>query len=159
MSDDKNVVQTVTLGTIAKVLMLTERRVNQLVKEGKLTKESRGRYQLIPNVQAYIRYWQNRSSGTDSAHNSDLHTEKTRLTKAQADKAELEAAELRGIMVNMDEAESKFADMAHTVKQKLLVVPSKAAPSVAAATNVSDIEDILKKEIHEVLEELVGEFA
>ena len=57
-----NVVQ---LKTIARTLDLTERRVNQLVKEGTLPKTERGRYELIPVVQAYIKFLREKSVNTE----------------------------------------------------------------------------------------------
>ncbi len=39
--------------TIAKLLILTERRVQQLAREGILPKAEHGRYELVPVVQAY----------------------------------------------------------------------------------------------------------
>lgn len=82
---------TYPVSTIAKLLLLSDRRVQQLTKEGVIPKAERGRYELAPAVQGYIRYLQERSLRTDSSP-IDYHMEKARLTKAQADSAEIEAA-------------------------------------------------------------------
>ena len=51
---------TYPVATIAKLLLLTERRVQQLTREGVLPRADRGRYELAPVVQAYVRYLRDR---------------------------------------------------------------------------------------------------
>ena len=79
---------------IARLLVITPRRLQQLTKEGYLPKSERGRYELVPVVQAYIRYLRDRAVKGDLG-DDDFGTHKTRLIKAQADIAELEAAPVR----------------------------------------------------------------
>lgn len=70
--------------TIAKLLMLDERRIQQLVKEGWIPKgEDRGRYGLVESVQGYIRYL--KEGSRESARSS----EHARLARAQAMKVEM----------------------------------------------------------------------
>jgi len=45
---------TYPVSTIAKLLLLSERRVQQLTKEGVIPKAERGRYELAPAVQARV---------------------------------------------------------------------------------------------------------
>ena len=80
---------TYPVATIARLLLLTERRVQQLVKEGVIPKTERNRYELAPAVQGYIRYLQERIAGNPSAP-VDFQLEKSRLVKIQADKAQIE---------------------------------------------------------------------
>ena len=46
--------QTVPIGSLGSVLNLGERRIQQLVKEGVLTKEEGGRYRFMTNVKNYV---------------------------------------------------------------------------------------------------------
>ena len=55
--------QTYPVSTIAKLLILTERQVQSLAKDGVLPKAERGRYVLVPVVQSYIRYLRERAIG------------------------------------------------------------------------------------------------
>ena len=55
--------QTYPVSTIAKLLILTERQVQSLAKQGVLPKTERARYELVPVVQAYIRYLRERAMG------------------------------------------------------------------------------------------------
>ena len=45
---------------MAKLLLLTPRRLQQLVTEGVVPKVERGRYELAPVIQAYIHYLRER---------------------------------------------------------------------------------------------------
>ena len=83
------------VAVIARFLNLTERRVQQLARDGIIPKAEKGKYDLVRCVQNYVRYLQERAYGNgDTAH--DTHHERARLIKAQADKTELEVAEMRG---------------------------------------------------------------
>jgi len=50
--------QTVPINSLCQVLNLGERRVQQMVKEGILTKEERGRYPFLTNIKNYVLYLQ-----------------------------------------------------------------------------------------------------
>lgn len=45
-----------SLKTLSILLDLTERRVQQLAREGVMVRDKRGRYDLIPSIQGYVRY-------------------------------------------------------------------------------------------------------
>lgn len=51
------------VATIAKLFNLTERRVQQLAKEGVIPKPEKGKYDLIGCVRGYIAYLQERAFG------------------------------------------------------------------------------------------------
>ena len=66
---------TAPIESLAKLLDLTPRRVQQLAKEGVIPKPAtRGQYDIIPSVVAYIRHLRAVASGDGG----DLLTEKTR---------------------------------------------------------------------------------
>ena len=48
--------------TIAKLLKLSERRVQQLTKDGIIPKVDRGKYELVPAVHGYIDYLRHQMS-------------------------------------------------------------------------------------------------
>ena len=139
--------------TIAKLLLLTDRRVQQLSKEGVIPKSNRGRYELAPAVQGYVRYLQERSIGRESAP-EDYHTEKSRLVKLQADKAQFEIDELTGKLVRSEEVESAWASMVVDCKTRLLSVPSKAATLVATEPDPAACQVIIEEMVREALQEL-----
>ena len=141
------------VSTIAKLFNLTERRVQQLAKDGIIPKSNKGKYELVSCVQGYIHYLQERAMGKDSAP-QDTYTERARLLKAQADKTELEVGTLKGNLLQIDQVESSWANMVTSCKSRLLTIPSKSAHQIALLTKPQEIERFLKHSIYEALEEL-----
>ena len=139
--------------TISKLLLLTDRRVQQLVKDGVIPKTEHGRYELAPAVQGYIRYLQDRTVGNAAAP-ADYHLEKSRLTRLQADKAEMEVMELSGDLVRVDDVIKEFQLQLMDMKGKLLSIPSKLATLVAEIDTPAEAEDVINTYIRETLQEL-----
>lgn len=55
------------VSTIAKLFGLTERRVQQLAKDGIIAKLKKNQYELVGSVRAYINYLQRRAFGKGAA--------------------------------------------------------------------------------------------
>lgn len=135
--------------TIAKLLMLTERRVQQLAKDGVVPKSERGRYELGPAVQGYIRYLQARAHGnTEPAGSADYHVEKARLTKAQADIAEMEAARRRGDAIDAAEVKRAWQLILGEVRANLLGnTPQRIASRIVGVDSEVQMKRIIRDEI------------
>lgn len=142
---------------IANILLLTERRVQQLSKDGVIPKMDHGRYDLVQAVQGYIKYLQERSLGRPSAP-EDYHTEKARLVKSQADKAELEVKTMRGELVEANAVASEWFSAVNDCKSRLLSIASKAAPILASESNAGACQTIIDDLVREALTEL-GSYA
>tara|TARA_Y100001951_G_C11256877_1_gene249944 strand:+ start:278 stop:817 length:540 start_codon:yes stop_codon:yes gene_type:complete len=140
--------------TIAKLLDLTERHVNRLVTDGVLIRDDgkRGRYP-ITNVTLYIRYLRERAFG-QQATETDLHTERTRLARAQADRTEMEVGRLNESLIPAEQVLMDWSDLASNCRAKLLNTPAKIAHLVIAAESYPEAEEIIRNEIHEALNEL-----
>lgn len=141
------------VGTIAKLFMISERRVQQLVKKGVIPKNEHGRYELVPTVQGYVRYLQERAIGRTGMP-EDYQQEKARLTKIQADKAELELNEITGSLVSSEEIALEWFQMITDCKTRLLTIPAKAAPVVATEMEAGVVQNIIDDLMREALEEL-----
>jgi len=139
--------------TIARLLLLTERRVQQLVKEGVIPKTERNRYELAPAVQGYIRYLQERMAGNTAAP-ADMHLEKSRLVKLQADKAQIELDHLNEVLVRTEDVAKEWQSILVDMKSKMLSIPSKAAPLLSGQTEIHVIMDMLQSFVEEALLEL-----
>lgn len=144
---------TYPVGTIAKLLLLTERRVQQLTKDGVIPRSERGRYELVPAVQGYVKYLQERSHGSSGAP-ADYHLEKARLVKLQADRAETELAELRGELVSASDVADAWAQMLSTIKMRILAIPSKSAKQLAIETDPAVVQELQHDMLCDVLMEL-----
>ena len=146
---------TYPVATIAKLLMLTDRRVQQLVQEGHLPKAERGRYELVPVVQAYVRYLRERVLGggiEDGA--GGRPDDKKRLMKARADIAEFEAARLAEELVPVDEVTKEWAELVSRFRARCLSIAPKAAAMVANEVATEACHDIIETFVHEALAEL-----
>ena len=137
------------VGTIAEVLMLSERRVQQLTKDGTLPRLEKGRYELAPVVQAYVAHLRARSLG----NHADIDG-KVRLIKARADIAELELAQRRGELVSPDILETNLVALLIEVRTRLMAVPSSAAARIPSTLQPAEIEAIIRDHIDEALEAL-----
>ena len=146
----------VSVTVISRLLMITDRRVQQLAKDGIIPKGENRRYNLEEVVQAYIQYLQGKNvgKGLEDDNAIDFHVEKARLTKIQADKAELEYKEACGELVRADDVSRHWYDMINACKNRLLSVPSRAAPVVSSESSAGMCQQILDDLIRESLEEL-----
>ena len=84
----------------------------------------------------------------------DYEQERARLTKAQADRTELEARELMGEMVRVDVISAEWAKMIGAMRQRLLSIPTKAAPRARGAESDIQAATLLESEILDALGEL-----
>ena len=138
--------------TIAKLFNLTERRVQQLAKEGIIPKAERGKYELIGAVQGYVKYLQDRAVGQHEAAPTDLNAEKVRLTKAQADEKELQVKVLRGELLPAELVIEMGAALVAAARAKVLAIHSKCRsrfPSIE-----QDVADEIETLSREALSEL-----
>jgi phage terminase Nu1 subunit (DNA packaging protein) len=146
---------TVPLSTIAKLLDLTERRVNQLAKDGVLPKSERGRYELVPVVRAYIRFLREKTVNTDVGAD-DYAAHRARLTSAKADMAEMEREQMKSNLIPADDVADAWDAMVSNMRAKLLSIPTKSATQTFAAKNVTEAKSILKDAVNDALKELAA---
>ncbi|KHO03236.1 hypothetical protein RFEPED_0755 [Rickettsia felis str. Pedreira] len=140
------------LPDIAKALSLTTSRIQQLVKNDILPKPVAGNYDLAGCIRAYEKYLQQQNS---SKNNNNLHTQKLRLLKAQADKAELEVAILEGKYLAISEVELTWLNLLLAFRARMLGIPNNLARQIIALDNdFVAVSNLLEKEIHAALLEL-----
>ncbi len=83
-----------TATAIAKLLEITPRHLQRLVTDGVVPRYSRGKYELVPVVQAYVRYLRDQTTGGEvgpgdpTREIQSLKAERLRMEVAQ-DKGEL----------------------------------------------------------------------
>jgi len=140
------------LQTISKLLKLSDRRVQQLAKDGVLPKASRGEYDSIRCVHGYIDYLKNINGQDGSPHDFLLH--RNRLTKAKADLTEMEKAKTQGELIPKSEIRNTWLQLMSLLKSKLLSIPNKAAPYLVTTNNINEAKLILKERIYETLKEI-----
>jgi phage terminase Nu1 subunit (DNA packaging protein) len=141
---------------LAEVLMLTTRRVQQLAQGGVLPRKTpRGPFDLIPAVQAYVRYLKESGGVSDEVVDGESHEQaRTRLTKARADIHERTAMQLRGELIHADDIEAAWMKIVTMVRQHLIALPDRVAPKVQDAETLEETRGFLKGGVHEILQEL-----
>lgn len=155
MTEEKRNLQGVRF--IAKVFGVSTRRVEQLKTEGIIFGEGKPtKYDLIPTVQAYIRYLSDKANGrekkaSDSESESVKLNAEAKLKKAKAEIAELELKELRGELHRAEDVEAIVTDSVMMLRSMLLGLPGKLAVDLADINNAAEIADRIKKEVHGIL--------
>jgi hypothetical protein len=145
-----------SLKTISKLLDLSPRRVQQLVKEGVIPKMERGRYELVPVVRAYIHYLRERNI---QAGVVSLEEVRTRKIKAEAELAEIDLAQQRGETIKVNAAAIVWGEVLGVAKGRLLSVPAKLAPIVAVEDAPAICKALIEEQVFEVLDELADDIA
>lgn len=148
---------TYPVGTIAKLLMLTERRVNQLAKEGIIPKSERGRYELAPAIQGYIRWLKDKASPNISGDAVDYHSEKTRKLKAEADLAEMAASKRKGELLEADQVQQAWINILVELKTNMLNnLPARISQATIGLDDDTEIKNKVLIEIREALDVVSG---
>ena len=140
---------------IAKLLKLSERRIQQLAKEGVIPKAERGKYDLIGSVQGYIDYLKAKVGGEFTAE--EVLKNKNKLLKAKAELAEIDKMKASGELIPKGEVKKTWLELVHKLKQKLLSIPNKVAPVVVTVKNISEIKLILQDKLYEALYEITSD--
>lgn len=149
----------VSAEVIAKFLKLSDRRVQQLVKDGILTKERRGEYPLIENIHRYLDYVGARVlTNEDEINEIELNVqykkEKVRLTKYQANeqKVKSELAEKKVVLV--EDVKHSLGNLFSLMRTKLLNVPERAEVQLLGETDSDAFCKKLTAEIKDAMYEV-----
>lgn len=151
---------------IAKLFQISVRRVQQLTQDGVLQtiEEKRGkhtirRYDLIPTIQAYIKYLSDKAYGREQKESvTDKEEQKLQaevdIKKVKAKIVQLELDELEGRMHSAEDVEAMTTDLCLAVRSALLSMPGQLAVDVAEVTNAAEISEIIKSTVNDILDEL-----
>ena len=116
------------VATVARVLDLSERRVQQLAREGTIPRAKHGQYDLIACVQCYIRHLRAVAAGhTSKDGDLDLTAERARLAREQADAQALKNAQQRGELIPRERFQPAFGTILSVFQSRMRSVPSRVA--------------------------------
>lgn len=107
-----------------------------------------GKYDLAFFVQQWVAYNVDVELGGDS---DDLDTVKAQHEKIKTKKTTLEVRRMEGRLVDVQDVRRLWSDIANTVKQSLLHLPSTIAPMVQGMDNIEVINNIIYGEISNAL--------
>lgn len=141
---------------LASIAGYTYRRLYDIdrdLPEGKklFVKSEDGKYDLAIFVQKWVEYNVANESPDDW---QDLEIVKAKHEVVKTQKTELEVARMRGQLVDVHDVRRLWGDIANTVMQNLIHLPSKVAPLVQMMDNVEVIASIMDAEIRLILNEI-----
>jgi phage terminase Nu1 subunit (DNA packaging protein) len=138
---------------IASLFDITERRVQQLVAQGVIPKTERGRYELFPAVQGYIKFLRERKLSEAVV---SLDEARQRKLAAEAEMAEIELAKARADVVRIDDVARQWDAILSGVRTRLLALPTKVAPMVAVENDQSIVKEMIEDGVYSALGELAA---
>ncbi|MEG0371241.1 MAG: hypothetical protein RR645_03000 [Clostridium sp.] len=141
---------------LANLFGITDRRVRQLAEEGVIVRVKKGRYDLVESIKGYIVFIKTNQDIKDSKSDADLDydREKAMHERVKREMAELNLAEMKGQVHYADDVQKVMNDMLSNFRSKILSMAAKLSPILVARSDVSQIQAMINKEAHEVLEEL-----
>lgn len=149
---------------IGKLFGVSDRRVQQLAKEGVIPAAQTRPYKfdLLPTVQAYIKYLSDKANGKESKNADTVQAEADKL-RAEADLkqskakiAEMQLKELEGKMHRSEDVEAMTNDLVYTVRSMIMALPGRLAMDVAQAASAAEASALIRSECNKILNELAG---
>lgn len=123
MSDDvaapaKAGANLIPISQAAALLMVTERWIRDLQKKGYVPKADRGMVSLVGAVQGYIKWLK------DEERRTSKSAAASRVQDARAREIEIRIAKEEGRLVELEEAESVFAEIIGAYRSELSGIPA-----------------------------------
>jgi len=144
------------IGVIARLLDLSERRIQQLSREGVIPKAERGQYDLVGAVRGYVAYLREQAVRAQAGA-PDFGAERARLIKAKADLAEMEAGGRRGALLPAEAVEAAWTLILARMRARLLVLPDRLAPLCHEETTIAGAREQIRSAVREALDELAAQ--
>jgi phage terminase Nu1 subunit (DNA packaging protein) len=135
---------------------INQAAVADLVRRGVIESEGRNTIDLDAARLAYIAHLRSLASGGsgDPDADLDLSKERARLAKEQADKQEMLNAVMRGELLERGAVDDAVIAAFARVRAKMLSVPSKCAPLVVGVETATEVQETLRRSVHDALQEL-----
>lgn len=145
-------------GIIAKLLNITERRLQQLAKEGVIPRSGRDSYPLAGAVRGYIRFLQQTTPGADRPIDPEKLAPFQRKAHYQAEAEKLKLAAEAGSVIARGEVESAMARVAKVVTAFLDTLPDILERDTGATPQqLAKLEELLDKMRVAMYAELIKE--
>lgn len=147
---------TVSVGAMANIFSLSERRIRQMAEEGIVVRASKGRYKLVESLKNYALALKLAAEGANVDNPDgeiDIDEEKALHERIKRHISELKLQVMKGDLHKAEDVERVMMDMLASFKTRLMNIPSKVAP-VLENRDAAYIKDHLTKEVIEVLNEL-----
>lgn len=161
----KKINNVVGSAVLAELFSLTERRIQQLTGINdfcifeSLSKKPPFKYDLINSVRSFVRYQQDQIDGKASRiKNAEKEGEKldidVQLKQLKLKQETLVFDELEGKMHRSEDVEYMTSDLVLTIRSMLLALAPRCSDNLVGIDDVKEIDNILKEEVHQILERL-----
>ncbi len=151
---------------LAKVLGVTDRRIQDMTKQGLLHKADsevgkKGVYKMPDVLREYRASLSESARGHKVRNESEENLEKAKLLaevgykKAKARKAETELKEYEGLYHRADDIEKLVTELVFTIRNALMAMPGRLSVVCEGKTAV-EISQLMRKEVYAVLSELAA---
>lgn len=145
----------VSTGTMAIILGITSRRVQQLVQDGTFKTAEKGKLFLIDDVHAYIDVITNKERTAEEKKVDRVKASaEAKLKVAKAVMAELQSKELQGKMHRSEDVQAFTQSLVDTIKQSLLSLPGRMSVELSLCETAEECSVIIKDTVKDVLREL-----
>jgi phage terminase Nu1 subunit (DNA packaging protein) len=144
------------VATIAALLDLTERRVQQLSAEGVIPRNSHGRYEVGLAVRGYVRYLRERAMKGDPAGADDAGASRAKLLQARARYATLEADQFEATLLKRVDVEKAWTAIISNIRTRLLAIPQATATAILYLQTAGQISGLLTTAVTEALDDIAS---
>ena len=152
---DTNMLIEVNTDQLAAALGVSVRRISQLYQEGIAVKTKPGKYDLIQTNRNYIEMFKKPEKELNIKQlELDTMAEKLHHEQAKRKKTELQVKQIEKNLLSASAVEKVWSDMATVIRTRLLAIPSKISAQLLMIEEQSAAQNILRREIGEVLNEL-----
>lgn len=145
----------VGLAELASWLGVTTRRCIQMVEEGIVLKDGRGKYRLKESVLNFIAQQKRLAEGT--GRKSDLSEEKLLTARIERKRRELDYAEQEGSLISLESHKAAMAEAFDMVRSNIRNLPGAIAPRLVGLDDARDVQQILSPAVDDALRAIVRE--
>ena len=136
------------------------RRVQQLVKEGVLSRDTRGEYDLGRCMMDYIKYLQAamaaRSAMDGDGKITNTAAQRSKLLAVEVALEELKLAKMRGEVITVMEYEEDLSSLVVETRAALMAVGARVAPHVLGQTSRATVQWAIDAGVKEAMSKLAA---
>jgi len=147
----------VTTNELVEILDISRAWIGTLEKEGVLKKESRGTWNAVINMQAFVKYVKENETAPKEA--VDYWTEKAEHESLKKELTKIELQKKQDEIIEVDEVTKGMVNLVLTIRNRLLSLHARIAPKVIGLKNVREVSEAVRMEIESALIELSQENA
>jgi phage terminase Nu1 subunit (DNA packaging protein) len=139
---------------LATLLGVTKRSINLLAEQGVLPRLANEQFDLSAALQAYVLH---REGVIEAQHGlGDYGKARAELYQEKAEMAKMQRQKLQSELLPIDAVRLTWTNIVVHVRGALLALPSKLAPRLLMKHSASEVQDIIRVAVFEVLENLAG---